>query len=159
MPADLFGSRNSRKSGAERCLINGLWKLIEKEVNLIQSKIGMRKKSHPGPLALLWLPTCELIHWEVTAHQYIHTDNILHFAVLCVASSRDVCTHGHIWCSQRHILGGGQEKSLLRWLVGKMRLRKRTWHSEWVTESSLKTIIDPIFSETLTQIYSSCYHH
>lgn len=150
--AYIFGSRKSRKSEAERCFINTLWKLMEKEVNLIQSKIGMRKRSHTGALALLWLSTCELIHWEVTAYQLIHTDNILYFTVLCDASSRDICTHGHIWFSQQDIPGGGQEKSLLRWLVGKMRLRKGT-------KSSLKTIISPIFSETHTQIYSSCYYH
>lgn len=37
-------------------LLNAVWKLIEKKVNLIQGKMGMRKRSYIVPLGLLWFP-------------------------------------------------------------------------------------------------------
>lgn len=100
--------------------------------------MGERKRSHTEPLVLLWLPPCELIHEEITAYQIVHLASSYRQHFTFSQCFGDVCTHDHIWFSQRGIPGGGPGSSVLVWLMERMRLREGTWHHEFMTKSTLK---------------------
>lgn len=115
-----------------------------------------RGRGVTGPLVLLWLPPHEPPHWEITAHQLVQPSAITQVSpcistVLCAPSSRDVCTHDHIWFSPREILGGGQRRPVLFWLMGEWGSEKGpNTASQWQGRFWKWSFLQTIFSKILT---------
>lgn len=141
-----LGPEKAENQEHKRCLENAARKLMEKEVRLKQNR-REEEESHEAFCSALgactWTPSPAGHSVSIIPPAQLYRSHFT-FSQCFAYPPQGTFAHKITSDSQWAILGGGQGRPVLVWLMGRMRLREGTWQSRLCTRSFLQTVIDSL---------------
>lgn len=156
---DIFGARNSRKSGAERFRWNAISKLMEKEVTIKPN--GREKEESHGAFSFALVTSVWTHSWRDHSLSDRPSSIIIQttFYIFTVLWGR-VHTWSHLILATRNPRRWAGE--LCPCVADGENEAPRRDLTSWVhdkVDSEKRSFLQTILSKILTQMYSSCYGH